>query len=233
VFHGDFSGKVNQAQVELMAAQSVLKDADLGAASDNLFWADPWSADGQRLSAKILPVAHDMRLHSEKAIVLINQARDAGQMREPEALDAMDMGARKMDFIGYKFEAAQEIVDEYKRAYQQLNEPVAKRSINYELGTINGVNGQCQDIREGYGLMRDLYSRAWLKENRSYWLDNVQAHYDLEMQRWIQRAARFTDVSAQYHQTHQLPKPEDAGIPQQTVEAPSVQADVTGAKKDK
>ncbi len=67
VFHGDLTGKINQAQIELMAAQATLKDAGLDKATDNLFWIDPWSAEGQQISVKLLPVAHAFRVHAEQA----------------------------------------------------------------------------------------------------------------------------------------------------------------------
>jgi hypothetical protein len=217
VFHADFTGKINQAQVELMAAQATLKDAGLGSASDNLFWSDPWSAEGQQLSAKLLPVAHAFRVHAEQAIILIDQARGAAPLREPDALDAMEMGARRMDF----------------RAYQEQSDPVGKRSVRRELGAITGVNGQCQDLREGYGLTRELFRHAWLQENRPYWLDNVMARYDLAIQLWIQRANRFSEASSQYRETHILPKPEEVGLPALPVPAPSTSSDLPAVKKDK
>ena len=78
--------------------------------SDQLFWLDPWSAEGQAISAKLLPVAHDLRLHAEQAIVLLAQARhDNPNLAEPDALTAMDLGARRLDLIGLKFQLAQEI----------------------------------------------------------------------------------------------------------------------------
>lgn len=224
VFHGDTTGKINQAQIELMAGQKSLQDAGLHAASDHLFWIDPWSLEGQQISSKLLPIAHTMRLHAERAIILIDQARNSsGTLREPDALDAMEMGARRMDFIGYKFEAAQEIADEYNRAYQEQTDPAGKRNVYHELGTISGANGQCQDMRDGYGLTRDLYRAAWLRENRPYWLDNISANYDLSMQLWIQRADRFNQASLQFFQTQTLPKPEEMGLPPATSNANSTQ----------
>lgn len=221
VFHGDSTGKINQAQRELMAAQTALKNAGLASVSDHLFWVDPWSQQGQQISVKLLPVVHEMRLHAEQAIVLIAQARAAGTLREGDALDAMDMGARRLDFIGYKFEAAQEIATEYDRAYQEQNDPVGKRDVGHELGTISGANGQTQDLRDGYGLTRDLYRAAWLKENRPYWLDNISAHYDMAMQLWIQRGIQFSDVTSQWYTTHTLPKPEELGLPPAPPAAPA------------
>jgi len=233
VFHGDFTGKISQAQVELMAAQAILKDAGLGSATDNLFWIDPWSAEGQQLSAKLLPVAHAFRVHVEQAIILIDQARSAAPLREPDALDAMEMGARRMDFIGYKFEVAQEIADGYDRAYQEQGDPVGKRHVGRELGAITGVNGECQDLREGYELSQELFRHAWLQENRPYWLDNVMAHYDLAIQLWIQRANRFSEATLQYRETNVLPKPEAVGLPAPPVAAPPISPDLPDVKKGK
>ena len=227
VFHGDNTGKINQAQIELMAAHATLKEAGLNAATDNLFWVDPWSTEGQQISTKMLPVAHTMRVHAERAIILIEQARTAATLREPDALDAMEMGARRIDFIGYKFEVAQEIADGYGRAYKAQSDPVTRRSINRELGAITGVNGECQDLREGYGLTRELFRHAWLQENRPYWLDNVMARYDLSMQLWIRRANRFGEAASQYRQTHVLPRPEEVGLPATT----PTQTDFPGIKR--
>ncbi|MGA3162333.1 MAG: family 20 glycosylhydrolase [Terracidiphilus sp.] len=231
-FHGDFTGKINQAQVELMAAHKTLKDAGLGSATDNLFWIDPWSADGQQLSAKLLPVAHTLRVHAEQAIILIEQARGTATLREPDALDAMEMGARRIDFIGYKFQVAQEIADGYRRAYLAQNDPATRRSVGRELGAITGVNGQCQDLREGYGLTRELFRNAWLQENRPYWLDNVMARYDLSMQLWIQHANRFSEASSQYRLTHVLPRPEEVGLPALPASTTPLQPAFSGIKSD-
>ena len=50
--HGDASGALNQAQLELMAAHAVLKDqAQVGDATNNIFWLDPWSKDGQKIAS--------------------------------------------------------------------------------------------------------------------------------------------------------------------------------------
>jgi hypothetical protein len=232
VFHGDSTGKINQAQVELMAAQTTLKDAGLGSASDNLFWVDPWSVEGQQISAKLLPVAHTLRVHAEQAIILIEQARGAAALREPDALDAMEMGARRIDFIGFKFQVAQEIADGYRSAYLAQNDPATRRSVGRLLGAITGVNGQCQDLREGYEVSRELFRHAWLQENRPYWLDNVMARYDLSMQLWIQRANRFSEASSQYRQTHILPKPEEVGLPALPSAAAPANTDFPGIKRD-
>jgi hexosaminidase len=215
VFHGDLSGKINQAQIELMAAHKLLQKAGFTGASEVLFWEDPWSKAGQEDSAKVLPVAREMRLHAERAIILIAEARAAATLRHPDALDAMDLGARRMDFLGYKFEAADEIAQEYARAYREENDPAARQDLNANLDTIYDIDGQCQDLRDGYGLIRDLYRKTWLRENRPYYVDTILTHYDLAMERWIQRGDRFGAATRQCHRTRSLPTPAEMGLPPQ------------------
>ena len=61
-----------------MAAHAVLKDqAKVGDATNNIFWLDPWSKDGQKIAAQVRPYTHDLRMHAEAALTLIAQARAA------------------------------------------------------------------------------------------------------------------------------------------------------------
>ena len=72
VFHGDATGKLNEAQTELIAGHALLREqAKTGDASDGLFWIDPWSKDGLVVADKIRPYTHDLRLHAERALTLI------------------------------------------------------------------------------------------------------------------------------------------------------------------
>ncbi len=108
-FHGDATGKISQAQQELMAAHTTLNKAGLNDVQDSYFWVDPFSPEGQQVAAKLVPVAPELRLHAERAITLLAQARAAGKLDNPEALDALELGARRIDFIGYKFLAARKL----------------------------------------------------------------------------------------------------------------------------
>lgn len=212
VFHGDLTGKINQAQIELTCANMLLTSVGTYLSSDAMFFIDPWSQQGQEFSVKLMPIVHELRIHAEKAIILIDQARAAGPLRETDALDAMELGARRLDFIGYKFEAAQEIANEYDHAYRETTNPTAKQDTDWEF--FANIDGLCQDLRNGYGLTRDLYRKAWLQENRPYWLDNITAQYDLAMQRWIKQEIRFDKAEHEWYQTKKLPRPEDVGLPQ-------------------
>ena len=247
VFHGDASGALNQAQMELMAAHAVLKDqAKAGDATNNIFWLDPWSKDGQKIAAQVRPYTHDLRMHAEAALTLIAQARaasgsnpagaqitraDVGSsstmydaakygaatsaLREPDAIDAMELGARRMDFIGLKFQLADEMAAGYARALaaSTSSDRKTRATVSRELSDLNGVNGRIQDIRSSYTLLRDLYESAWLRSNRPYWLRNVLEQYDYTTQIWLARADKVHSAQRQWSDSKTLPTAEELGIP--------------------
>jgi hypothetical protein len=132
-------------------------------------------------------------------------------LREADALDAMDMGARRIDFIGMKFQLADEIV----RHYQAALDSVARGApAGHDLGEIaSQINSRTQDLRDGYVLGRELYEKAWRAENRPYWLYNVLNRYDIGAQTWIRRIDQFNQARAQYNRTRRLPSMEEMGLP--------------------
>lgn len=213
VFHGEENDLLNQAQKELMEAHKTLERAELGDGKDTLFWVDPWSPEGQESAAKLLPVAGELRMHAEQALTLIAQARRNVTLRERDAVDAMDLGARRLDFIGLKFQIADLINQSYRQAYAQQNDPVANREIGRQLWVITGVNGRCQDLRDGLSYLKEEFRDIWLRENRPYWLDNVMSKYDLATQLWISRGDRFESVRHRWLTQHTLPSPEELGLP--------------------
>ncbi len=214
VFHGDASGDLDQAQLALIAAHQAMEKTGMSDLRDSLFWLDPWSAEGQQVAAKIKPALADVRLDAERALTLIAEARRLGPLREADAIDAMELGARRMDFIAFKFQTASDIAEGYLRLYQNQNDPEVRKHLSRDLWNLSGVNGRCQDLRDGYGYIRDLYKQAWLKENRPYWLDNVLAQYDMAMQLWIARADKIRAARQQWMTEHTLPSPESLGIAQ-------------------
>lgn len=216
VFHGDPTGKISQAQVELMAAHQGLKDTfKTSDASDLLFWIDPWSPDGQIYAPKIRASLHDLRLHAERAIILIAQARASSTLREQDALDAMELGARRMDLIGLKFQLTDEMAATYDSAYRLQNskDKESRAEISRDLTDINAVNGKLQDLRNQYSLMRDLYEAAWLKSNRPYFLRNNLARYDYTLNTWLSRIDKVRSAQRQWDRTQTLPPASEIGLP--------------------
>ncbi len=215
VFHGDKTGKLNDAQREMIAIYQMLDQVKTRESTDALYWLDPWSQEGQTVGALMRPIIPQIRMHAERAITLIAQARAAGPLRETEAVDAMEMGARKLDFIGQKFEVGDRIATLYREVYAQQNSPESSEIAETMYG-IAGANGLCEDMRDAYNYHRLLYSQLWLSENRPYWLQNVMVRYDLATQLWVLRSDRLKAANRQWRQTHKLPPPEEVGIAPQS-----------------
>jgi hypothetical protein len=196
-----------------MAAQESLGAARTHMNSDEIFWLDPWSAQGQEVSAKLLPQAHDLRLHAERAIVLLAEVRAADpKLAEPDALTAMDLGARRLDFIGLKFQLAQEIASAYAQAVAQQHDKAQRTAVSHMLEEISSNNGRCQDLRDGYSALKAEYSQVWLGENRPYWLNNVTVRYDLEIERWQRRGSQFETAVRAWHGGQDLPPASRLGL---------------------
>jgi hypothetical protein len=215
-FHGDPTGKIDAAQIKLASAHAVLTKAGLGDGSDYLYWVDPFSSEGQQSAQKIRGVARDFRVLAESAMVLVAQARQAakGGLREADALDALEMGARRLDFIGMKFELSDEISRLYTHAYDTVQ---AGGSPAHDLGEISSnINSRTADLRDGYTLGRELYEKSWLAQNKPYWLYNVLERYDLGAQLWIQRSDKVGQARSAYNRTKKLAPPEELGIPRWT-----------------
>ncbi len=208
VFQGDASGEVNRAQQLLIQAHALLDSAGVGDAGDWLFWLDPWSPAGQTVTPKILPVASQLRLLAEGALVAASNAARTG-VREPDALAALELGARRIDFIGMKFQFA----DEIARAYRLARDTADAGTREHEFSDINSMNGRLQDLRDGYTLLRGLYRDAWLRENRPYWLQNVLARYDAATALWLRRMDQFTEARRLGRSGAELPAPAALGLP--------------------
>lgn len=213
VFHGDESGDIDAAQEALTSAQEALQRAGLDDARNAYFWVDPWSAEGQETAAKIRPVSAEVRLDAERALTLLAQARGAGGLRNEEALDAMDLGARRMDFLAMKFQMADQIADSYRRLYYGQKDPDISDHTSRDLWNLAGVNGLCEDLQDGYNYLRSRYSAVWMMENRRYWLRNVTDRYDAAALLWMERGERLAAARDEWNEHHRLPTPQEIGIP--------------------
>lgn len=214
VFHHDTSGKIDAAEKELMAAEAALAGAKTGMNSDTLFWLDPWSAQGQAVSAKLLPVAKDLRVHAEQAIVLLDQVRYGDpHLLEPDALTAMDLGARRLDLIGMKFEMSQEISSMYAQALGRQHDKSKTTETRNMLDEVSSMNGRCQDLRDAFSALKSEYSQVWLSENRPYWLGNVTVRYDLAIERWQRRGEQLLTAIRGWENGQDLPPASALGLP--------------------
>ncbi len=221
-FHGDSTGLLNEAQKELTVAMNLLQTTRVIAAtegSDGLFWVDPWSKDGQGFADKMRPISSPLRLHAERALTLIGQAKAANpNLRETEALEGMEFGARRIDFLALKFQLADEMASGYAQAYTESMIPMQTlRRIHPGpaalLSDINGVNGRLQDLIYGYSLLREMYQKQWLSTYRPGGLRPVLARYDYAVATWIARVDAVRSAQRQWSAAKTLPTAASLGIP--------------------
>jgi len=205
---GDTTGNLNAAQADLLAAE------DLIDVSDETFWLDPWSPAGIAKADKLRAKIPAARLHAEHAIELLQQALTANpSLRERDAIAAMELGARRIDFIGLKFQLSDEMRNAYAKAYAARSDAKHHAATEDILDSIGSMNGRCQDLRDGYSLLKDLYRTSWLADNRPAWLDNVLVRYDMRMQLWQQRGEDINTLINTWNDTQSLPTAAQAGIP--------------------
>jgi hypothetical protein len=212
-FHRDATGKINQAQQEIRAIHALLKQAGLEDAQDSLFWVDPWSPEGEKTAVKIRPVLSELRMRAEHAVALVAEARTAAKLDNQEALDALELGARRIDFVGLKFQSADDCVALYNQALAIQGDAKRHDEVGDLLETVGSNNGRLEDIRDGYTQLRELFKQAWLRDNRPYWLENDLARYDRGAQLWIDRGVHWNQVIQQWNDTHGLPSLAQAGLP--------------------
>ena len=223
VFHGDSLGLLNQAQGELTGAMVLLHDSKVIGATegtDGLFWVDPWSKDGQVMAEKMRPINAEVRLYAERALTYIAQAKaQEPNLREPDAISAMEFGARRIDFLGLKFQLADEMVDGYTQALGTAQgtvtvHPVGPRpSVSAMLSDINGVNGRLQDIIDGYSQLRQMFAEQWEKTYRPSGLRPVLEHYDYTIGQWYARVDKVRSAQRQWSELRTLPPAGDLGMP--------------------
>ena len=207
-FYGDKTGRINQAMAEIIAAE------DLIDVSNDTFWLDPWSPAGIAKADKLRPNLSAARLHAERAIELIETALATDpSLREKDSLRAMELGARRIDFIGLKFQLSDEMRDLYAQAYDLQHDRKKDSTTENLLYNISSMNGRCQDLRDGFSLLKNLYRDSWLVENRPYWIDNVLVRYDLQTQLWQKRGQDIDILIDNFYATHTLPPATQVGIP--------------------
>ena len=210
LFYNDTTGKVMQAE------QALIHATNLFDVSDSVFWVDPWSKAGQAMAVKLRPNLKQTRLYVEQALDLLAQAQaENPHLSHPDAIAAMELGARRIDFAAMKFQLADEMIDAYSQAYAQraAKGHDARIAVRTLLESIAANDGRCADLRNGYSAIRSEYKQAWLAENRPYWLENVMVRYDLRIQLWQQREDKMDQVLNDWQDTHEMPTAAELGMP--------------------
>ncbi len=173
-----------------------------------MVWRDALTPEGQQFYARMEPAAHQIRLTAEDVVAdVLTNAHLA--RRNGDLLDYAEFAARRFDFLGQKAIYAKYIADLYGQAQAQTANPAA---VHHILGRINGMNGLIQDMRDQTTLLRDMYQKLWLAENRPYFLGNILARYDEELRRW-ERASERVRRNREVYDQRPLPPLIDAPDP--------------------
>lgn len=192
----------------LSRSHSLLISVGLGGAYDDAFWLDPFTETGARYTEKALPVARDLRLAAERALESLYRNRARARMNQ-ETLDSLIFAALRLDLLGMKIQYAAATSKFYWDAYLNMGD---RSRVLRNLSEISSVNARLQDLRDATTRLRGMYSALWLKENRPYWLANVQVRYDNLASLFQSKIQAVDAARRQYREQQVLPTPDELGF---------------------
>ena len=190
-------------------AHAALKNAgwDEGA-DDLLFWVEPFDQSGAQLLQKMLPAARDIRLGAEHALETLYR-NPAAARANSDTLDDMIFAAWRLDMLGMKIQFASEMNHFYWDAFQ--NQSDGDR-VNHDLEEISAINARLEDLRDATTRLRAMYEKAWLRENRPYWLPNVLVRYDHLADSFQAKIVAVREAQRNYWAQKTLPSPAQLGF---------------------
>jgi len=193
---------------KLGEVHAAVRAAGLTDAANEYLWLDPYGERGAALYARLEPQARRMRLLAEEALAGIGRARPACRLHV-DTLDALEFGARRLDWLGMKVQFAARIQSLYRDAWENQGDT---RRANYDLLNVSDINGLVQDLRDQAGEMKEQYRKLWLAVNRPYLLNGMLGLYDRELLYWLDKSTRLAEIRTAYRRTHSLPDPVSAGL---------------------
>jgi hypothetical protein len=192
----------------LSRSHSLLISVGHTGANDDAFWLDPFTEVGARYTEKALPVARDLRLAAERALEAIYRNRAKARQNQ-ETIDSLIFAALRLDLLGMKIQFAAEMSKFYWDAYLNMGD---RSRVLRNLGEIASVNARLQDLRDATTRLRGMYSDLWLKENRPYWLGNVQVRYDNLASLFQSKIQAIEAARRRYREQQVLPTPHELGF---------------------
>lgn len=207
-FYRNDDSTFRDAIQELSRAHSVMRTAGLEEAYDSAFWDDPFTELGAQSAAKALPAMRELRLGAERALASLYRNR-AKARANADTLDYLIFAAMRLDLLGMKIQFANEISRYYWDAYLNMSD---RSRVRRDLNEITSINARLEDLRDATTRLRGLYSDLWLKENRPYWLGNVQVRYDNLASLFQSKIQSVQAAERQYRQQQVLPTPQQMGF---------------------
>ena len=207
-FYRNTDGALARAMESLSRAHTLLSSKNVGDASDGLFWLDPFSERGAKLTQQMSPVLRDLRLAAEEALeTFYTKARTV--KKNGDTIPYYVFAAKRTDYLGMKFQFAEEMSKAYWDAYQNLGD---RRRVTRTLRNFITINGPAYDLRDHLGDLKTEYRDLWLAENRPYWLESVLVKYDSLQQKFSDRALSVIQWLNYFNEKGALPPPETLGF---------------------
>ena len=207
-FYRNDDNTFRDAIQELSRSHALMRTAGLGEADDSAFWEDPFTDLGAESAEKALPIARDLRLAAEHALELVYRNR-AKARANADTLDYLIFAGLRLDMLGMKIQFANEISKYYWDAYLNMGD---RARVRRDLNEISSINARLEDLRDATTRLRGLYSDLWLKENRPYWLGNVQVRYDNLASLFQSKIQSVQAAKRQYREEQVLPTPQQMGF---------------------
>jgi hexosaminidase len=193
-FFGSDDARYGRDVADLTDVQSRMADS-YSFTSNYLFWVDPFDARASAHMAKL--DLRTLRLEAEDAEQHLQQNKPP---LHANAARVMFLAARKYDFIGRKFQAAQEIRDYYAEAQAQAGKPHSPTGRD-----LLWTKYWFWELRDRYEEIRSLYAAAWRYEDRESHLASNLQRYDMAAQLNIERADKIYAWTLDYNAGKPLP----------------------------
>ena len=207
-FYRDDDSTFRDALENLDHGHQSLAKINVETETDDLFWADPFTAEGAGLMQKIATAAPEMRLGAEHALQSLYRNHAKARAHQDTIAD-LTLAAWRWDALGMKAQFTQEINHFYWDAFQ--NQADSDR-VGNDLEEITAINARLEDLRDATTRLSHMYREAWLREYTPYWLDNVLVRYDTLAREFQAKIVAVRQARRQYDSTKTLTPPQELGF---------------------
>ncbi len=149
-----------------------------------------------------------IRLGAEHTLEALYRNRSKARVNS-DTLGDMEVAAWRFDTLGMKIQFTEEINKFYWDAFQNQTD---EDRVGNDLEEITAINARLEDLRDSTTRVREMYRKAWLQEDRPYWLDNVLVRYDNLAREFQAKIVAVRQARRQYYATKALAPPEELGF---------------------
>jgi hypothetical protein len=198
-----------QAVKKMNAAHAQISQARPSDATLEVFWLNPARSNLDRqLIGMLDPVGATLRSGQEDAIELIARARQRST-RNADVLDVFAFAARRLHAIGERANAGRRMRELYTQALQAQD---TKEHAGQVVAAITGILDLLAQCRQSSAALKAEHERLWLAENRPYWLANISAQYEQDLNVWVSKSDELRAYGLMFRNGRRLPPAEQIGL---------------------